>query len=561
MLIEWNQDLSIGMKDIDNQHKKLINLINELYDALIQGKEKEVLDKILKELIDYAHYHFKTEEDLMDEKNYFETAIHKRAHQFFKEKITDLIKRKKEDYVSLELFKFLKNWLINHILIMDKKFGYFLKYGKDKFEEIYKDFSTELLSKNAFLSLLDQQILKAKEENKELALILLDIDDYFLVNTRYGPEIADLLLNDFAKYLKGQIEKDNIFLGKYEGDQFIIGIYDISFLELLDFIENLMKKIRNYRFHLGSIDIQVTASLGIALYPSDGESPSELLRAVFIALKAAKQSGKNTWKLFESRFEKYIQKFTYMRDLIESAIKERRIVPYIQPIFDAEKLKVIGGEILLRILDKEGNIIPAAEFVKIANEVGYIDELENELLERILSKKYVDLYKGKYIFINKTIKSIEKTIYLASEIEILDDLANEKGFCFIIEITEESLIQFSEGVQLLNQDIKKSKIKLAIDDFGAGYASFTSLISIEAEFLKIDGSIIKKILDSKKHVSILKGIIYLAKELGLKTIAEFVETKEMVKLLYVLGIDYLQGYYLAKPMPLEEFKKFTNKAD
>ncbi|WP_038055161.1 bacteriohemerythrin [Thermodesulfobacterium hydrogeniphilum] len=556
MLIEWNEQLVTGIKEVDTQHQKLISLINELYEALIQKKEKEVLDRILRELVDYTNYHFKTEERLMDENKCPEKEVHKKAHEFFKSKIKELIRKKEEDYASFELFKFLKNWLITHILVMDKKLGCFLKYGQEKCKDVYKDSLTDILTKNAFLSLLDQYIFKAQEEDKELALILLDIDDYFFINTKYGPEIADLLLNDFAKYLKRQIEKDNVFLGKYEGDQFIIAVYDITFLELLDFIENLIKKVRNYRFNLGRIDIQITASLGVAFYPSDGKNSSELLRAVFIALKAAKKAGKNTWKFFESKFEEYIQKFTQIKELIEYAIKERKIVPYIQPIFDAEKLTIIGGEILLRILDNKGNLIPAGHFIEIAHEIGYIDELEDALIEKILSSKYLELYKNKYIFINKTIKSIEKAIYLSSEIEILNDLAHKKDFYFVIEITEESLVHFSEGVQLINQSIKKSKIKLAIDDFGAGYASFTSLINIDAEFLKIDGSIVKRVLDSKKHVSILKGIIYLAKELGLKTIAEFVETKEIVDLLYVLGIDYLQGYYLAKPMSLEEFKDF-----
>ncbi|RKX63691.1 MAG: hypothetical protein DRP34_01325 [Thermodesulfobacteriota bacterium] len=112
----------------------------------------------------------------------------------------------------------------------------------------------------------------------------------------------------------------------------------------------------------------------------------------------------------------------------------------------------------------------------------------------------------------------------------------------------------------LTQAIKEEKIYLAIDDFGAGYASFYYLLNAEIDFLKIDGSIVKKILKSKKHVSLVKAIDFIAKELGIKTIAECIEEEKLADLLYILGMDYLQGFYLAKPMPLEELERLIKKS-
>ena len=237
------------------------------------------------------------------------------------------------------------------------------------------------------------------------------------------------------------------------------------------------------------------------------------------------------------------------------AILEKKVLPYVQPIFDSEKRKIAGYEVLLRIIDEKGEIIEAGEIIEIANEKGYIDKLEEIVFEKINNVKFLKLFRNRYLFINKTLRGAKKINTLIEQVEILKELVEKYEVYPVIEITEYSFIEYIDLLRPLIQAIKEEKIYLAIDDFGMGYASFSYLLNAEIDFLKIDGSIIKEILKSKKHVSLIKAIDFIAKELGIKTVAEFVEEKKLADLLYILGIDYLQGFYLAKPMPLEELER------
>jgi len=157
------------------------------------------------------------------------------------------------------------------------------------------------------------------------------------------------------------------------------------------------------------------------------------------------------------------------------------------------------------------------------------------------------------------LKGAKKIKALIEEVEILKEIVEKYEVYPVIEITEYSFIEHIDLLPPLTQAIKEEKIYLAIDDFGIGYASFSYLLNAEIDFLKIDGSIVKEILKSKKHVSLVKAINFIAKELGIKTVAECIEEEKLADLLYILGMDYLQGFYLAKPMPLEELERLIKK--
>ena len=321
-----------------------------------------------------------------------------------------------------------------------------------------------------------------------------------------------------------------------------------------------MDLIRKYEFKYKGEVIKFSASLGVAFYPQDGETVSELLGACEIALKIAKNKGKNTWEIFNKKFIEESKEITRIKKLLEMAILEKKVLPYVQPIFDSENRKIIGFEVLLRIIGEKGEIIKAEEIIKIANEKGYIDKLEEIVFEKINNEKILKLFRNRYLFINKTLKGVEKIKALIEEVEILKEIVEKYEVYPVIEITEYSFIEYIDLLSPLTQAIKEEKIYLAIDDFGVGYASFSYLLNAEIDFLKIDGSIIKEILKSKKHVSLIKAIDFIAKELGIKTVAEFVEEERLADLLYILGMDYLQGFYLAKPMPLEELEKLIKKS-
>jgi len=283
-----------------------------------------------------------------------------------------------------------------------------------------------------------------------------------------------------------------------------------------------------------------------------------LLNSAEIALQIAKREGRNKWVFFDSKFLKELEKLNKIRSLLERAIRERLVIPYIQPIFDAYTQKIIGGEVLIRILDEKKNVISAGTFIKYAYELGYIEDLEALLTEEITKDEVLELFKNRYIFINKSVNSYNKALFLSEEFKLWKDIAKIHEIFVILEITESSIINFLDVFQVISSETKSEKIGIAIDDFGSGYASFTSLLKVDPKFLKIDGNLIRQINKSKKCYNIVKGIVSIAKDLGIKTVAEFVENKEIAEALKNLNVDLFQSFYFCKPISIEDFKKLIS---
>jgi len=560
---EW-KELALEIKKIEDQHKRLYELLDLFYSGQKIGYSKEKLDKILDELIKLIIEHSFTEETLMKRTGYPEFEKHKKEHEFIKRKIAEiLMKRKKGKEYLVDALRFFEKAIYEHLKNFDKDFINFINNKLKEYYPFQKDIlesiSEYILSKDEFLKLLDKYIAFLKE-TKLIAVILLDIDDFIEINFQYGFKIGDMILNNFGIYLKNELVHPKVFLGKAEKDEFLIAFYDCTFIEALDLIKNIINSVREYEFRYKDEVIKFSASLGVAFYPQDGETVSELLGACEIALKIAKNKGKNTWEIFNKEFIKESKEIIRIKNLLETVISEKKVLPYFQPIFDSENRKIVGFEVLLRIIGEKGEIIKAEEIIKIANEKGYIDKLEEIVFEKINNEKILKLFRNRYLFINKTLKGAEKIKALIEEVEILKEIVEKYEVYPVIEITEYSFIEYIDLLSSLTQAIKEEKIYLAIDDFGVGYASFSYLLNAEIDFLKIDGSIIKEILKSKKHVSLIKAIDFIAKELGIKTIAECIEEEKLADLLYILGMDYLQGFYLAKPMPLEELEKLIKKS-
>jgi len=562
-LLEW-KELASGIKKIDEQHRRLSELLDLFYSGQKMGYSKEKLDKVLDELIKLNVEHMLTEEALMERTGYPGFEKHKREHEFMKRKIAEiLMKRKKGKEYLVDTLGFFKKATYEHLKNFDKDFINFLNDKLKEYQPFQRDIlesvGERILSKDEFLKLLSKYTTFLKEANL-IAVILLDIDDFIEINFEYGFEIGDTILENFGVYLKNKLVHPKIFLGKAEKDEFLIAFYDCTFVEALDLIENIMDLVRKYEFKYKGEVIKFSASLGVAFYPQDGETVSELLGACEMALKIAKNKGKNTWEIFNKEFIKESKEIVRIKKLLEKAISEKKVLPYVQPIFDSEKRKIAGFEVLLRIVDENGKVIKAGEIIEIANEKGYIDKLEEIVLEKINNEKILKLFRNRYLFINKTLRGAKKINTLIEEVEILKEIVEKYEVYPVIEITEYSFIEHIELLPPLTQTIREEKIYLAIDDFGVGYASFSYLLNAETDFLKIDGSIVKEILKSKKHVSLVKAINFMAKELGIKTVAEFVEEEKLADLLYILGVDYLQGFYLAKPMPLEELERLIKKS-
>ncbi|GAB6072470.1 hypothetical protein JCM14244_08470 [Venenivibrio stagnispumantis] len=458
------------------------------------------------------------------------------------------------DNINQKILKNLLKEITSRYDYMAKSFSSL----KQEVETIkYIDYLTGLLSKEGFLRELGKLIEKAKSENKDkkIFVMTLDLDNFKYINDVYGHEIGDIFLKKIAINILENIDRSNSILGRTGGDEFCIAIYDVKNEEIIKTAEILLQKIENFSLNLGKNHLKTTASIGISIYPNDALDAKNLILRAEEALYEAKQKGKGIFIVFNKELHDRFRRIEEAKVLLNKAIISKNVYPFIQPIFDIKSKKFIGGEILLRI--KDGNeFIPAYKFIDVANNFGYIDQLEHIIIEKIIDEDNLKILEDKFIFINKTIKSEKKAGFIKKEIDIYHTMKKEYNITPVIEITESSFVEYFGILSEFIKKLEEKGIFSALDDFGAGYASFRYLLNLDINILKIDGSLIKDILNNKRSVAIVKAISEISKDFGIKTVAEFVENKEILSVLNILDIDYAQGFYLSKPMSIIDFKNF-----
>lgn len=237
--------------------------------------------------------------------------------------------------------------------------------------------------------------------------------------------------------------------------------------------------------------------------------------------------------------------------ILKALSKNGSVISYIQPIVETKTKNIVGGEFLMR-LNIDGQIYTPFHFLESAVYFGLMDKLENLMFD-FISK--FNFRKGFIFFINKTIRKEERLTQIQKEIGLLERISSFKNIDFVIEITENSLFENISYVKDFIKISREHNINFAIDDFGSGYTSLRYLYDMDINFLKIDGNLIKEMTKESKMISIMEGIVYISKKLGIKTIAEYVETEDDYRKCLDIGFDYVQGYYFYKPMELEEFLK------
>lgn len=399
---------------------------------------------------------------------------------------------------------------------------------------------------------------------KKFGLILIDIYNMSVINASYGLETGNEILKEVAKNLKKEFSDG--YVARIGSDEFAILIPNIKNESV--FIYKIRDALdKDLSTSKGKIHISYNAS--IALYNEDGQTFEELYNNAVLTLNTAKEEGENVIKFYEPQLNKKLEEYLEAENIIEKAFEKKLFKFYFQPYFKSEDFSVAGFESLIRIVDEDGTVYPPIKFIDYLENSKYITKFEEWALEEVSQKikKFNSLNDKKDITISLNLSPkglLEYSLNLTSDelsdksfIERLKSLPVEVQNNLVIEITERNVIKDIEKSKKIFKDIKdlNKNIKIAIDDFGTGYSSLTYLRDLAIDILKIDMSFVRNIARSKQDLSLVKFIIGLAKDLGLKTIAEGVETEEQVKLLSLLGADYLQGFYFAKPMPEEEAVK------
>lgn len=435
-----------------------------------------------------------------------------------------------------------------------KEYDNALKEEKNRlYIQSITDKLTGLYNRRYFEQIIEQYLKISKRENKNLAVMYLDLDNFKEINDIYSHKVGDSILEVVSQRLKNVLRGSDI-IARFGGDEFVIAVY--GFKEIED-IEVIVQKIIDAIKQPVKIDnevFEISASIGIALYPKDGATVTQLIKNADTAMYKAKRE-KSMFEFFTEEINKEFQKRVEMKKMINEGIKNREFIPFFQPQMDKDE-NLYGSEVLVRWKRGDKFIFPN-DFIPVAIEMGLIDQIDMIVMENALIqwKKWEAMsYKPGVISCNVTMHHIEKKDFLG----FLKDLLQKYDFDpakLNVEITEQSIMKNpDESVRVLKK-IRELGIGVNIDDFGTGYSSLSYLKKLPIDKLKIDKSFIDGIPFDQDDVKITKTIINLSKEFNLRIVAEGVENKVQRDFLIENGCDYIQGYYYSPPVSAEEFEE------
>lgn len=417
-----------------------------------------------------------------------------------------------------------------------------------------RDALTDLLNRNGLYEKIEPIIGQVKTSAKDCSLLYVDIDQFKIINDVSGQEAGDKLLIQFSGFIKRQLENKDI-IARLGADEFIILLDDTPLEKAQQKAESIRLSISQFRFIYESKIYDVNVSIGVVWLSPETENLSQVLSAADLACGLAKQKGGNRVHVFHNSDQELMIHERQMRWIsrINRALEDQRFVLYrqkIQSLADAEN--EIHYEILIRLKDEEGNIIPPNEFIPAAERYNLMTKLDRWIIRSALDKM-AEFYAS--VQHTKLSCSINLSGQSLCEIGFLEYLVDEvkrsrlppETICF--EITETVAVSnLTQAVEFM-QAVKQIGCKFSLDDFGSGMSSFTYLKNLPVDYLKIDGYFIKTMLENKIDYAMVESINQIGQVMGLKTIAEFVENDAIISELKKIGVNYAQGYGISKPEP------------
>lgn len=412
-----------------------------------------------------------------------------------------------------------------------------------------RDPLTSLYNKKIFWDYMGYEIERAKRQSYHFAIMLVDLDDFKRINDTFSHEVGDAYLCKFATLFKAATRKGDI-AARYGGDNFaaILPICDEA--QAYCAAKRLQESISGMRFRLPDRSLAgVTASIGLAVYPDHAQDAQTLYEVADNMLHQAKVTGKDKINLPSEELDLTLLTGTGRKSIfILESIRLKRIVPYFQPIVDVKKKEIMAYEVLTRIVSPEG-VVAAAEFIEAAEGMGAIGKIDYLLIEQALNAVKRHGYTGK-LFFNLSPKALLLNEFMQTMRGFMDQYRIEPSQ-LVFEITERDTVKKTAQIEDIVHGLKKDGFQLAIDDFGAGYSSFQYIKLFQVDYLKIDGDFIKSMAgrNNSMEKALVANIASFASDLGIRTIAEHVESEAILDNVRTAGVDFAQGYFIHHPHP------------
>ncbi len=437
----------------------------------------------------------------------------------------------------------------------------FVSSGKDITQEkelrdrlryvAFYDPVTELPNRNHFMERLSFSISRTRATGKYLALLLIDVDRFKIINDTYGYSVGDHILREMADRLKESVREGDT-VGRIGSDEFGVILFDLQQRENVSKVINKIFSAMELPFIVNGEEIRISVSMGVSIYPQDAEDPEELITRAEIALAHAKDITGNTCQFYEEKLNARMTEFVLMERHLIKAIEKEEFKLFLQPYFDLSSGKVAGMEGLLRWISEDLGVVSPARFISVLESTGLIEDVGEWVLRRACE---VAVSLKKRVSVNVSPVQFKDRDFPDKVKKIIEECGVDGGF-ITLEITESMAMEDVDFTRNSLNQMKDLGVKVAIDDFGTGYSSLAYLKTLPVDYLKIDVSFVRDIDKDPDDRAIVNAIIQLAKNLGIETIAEGIESEKHVEILRDMGCDYGQGYHLAKPMPYDQIRSF-----
>jgi len=417
---------------------------------------------------------------------------------------------------------------------------------------------TGLLNRKAIQEEIENAIA-AEEDDSEMhvGILFLDLDNFKKVNDHYGHVVGDRLIKEVAAQIDGRLTEGET-LARLGGDEFVVVVRKSTIPSLVEMAKNILISLQA-PFDLGLVKIYTGCSIGIAMYPEHGDGLESLIRCADTAMYVAKDDGKHTYRVFTAEMNKKVAEYVWLDTNLRKALEENQLVLYYQPKVCLRTGVVDCVEALVRWNSPERGVVSPLDFIPYAEESGLIGPIGRWVMQAAATQAVNWQAKGinVRISINVSARQLRDTDIVKHFTEVLAE-TGPRPCVLDVELTESCFIEDEAAALALIGQFRELGVRVHLDDFGTGYSSLSQLARIPLDAIKLDRSFIKRIDVSTKSQALVRAMVAIAHELRLLVVAEGVESEAEAKFLKGIGVEYVQGFLYARPMPAQEFEAWLD---